>query len=92
MIKDGQPAYKVVVEGGIEKVVYIERFNRWTELYTLPNGGAMTLGVFATKEEAEANCGLMLAQVRKAFDEIFSVNTTERKVSQSPRLWHPYKQ
>nr|DAV86475.1 MAG TPA: hypothetical protein [Caudoviricetes sp.] len=26
MIRDGQPAYKVVVEGGVEKVVYVEKF------------------------------------------------------------------
>lgn len=81
MIKDGQPAYKVVVENGVEKVVYIKSFNRWMELYNLPTGNAVTLGVFATKEEAEANCGTMLAQVLKAFDEIFAVKPTERKVS-----------
>lgn len=90
MIKDGQPAYKVVVENGVEKVVYIKSFDRWMELYNLPTGNAVTLGVFATKEEAEANCGTMLAQVLEAFDKIFSVNTTEREVSQCPRLWHPY--
>lgn len=91
MIKDGQPAYKVVVENGVEKVVYIKSFNRWMELYNLPTGDAITLGVFATKEEAEANCGTMLAQVLKAFDEIFSVNTTERKATNSPRLWQPHE-
>lgn len=70
MIKDGQPAYKVVVENGVEKVVYIKSFNRWMELYNLPTGNAVTLGVFATKEEAEAHCGTMVERLRQEFAKL----------------------
>lgn len=86
MIRDGQPAYKVVVENGVEKVVYVEKFITWVEMYTMPFKEPITLGVFATKEEAEANCGTMLAQIRKAFDEVFKPTDTEhkREVKASP--------
>lgn len=85
MIRDGQPAYKVVIENGVEKVVYVEKFYPWIEMYSL-NTPKRTLGVFETKEEAEANCGTMLAQIRKALDEAFKPAGTEhkREVKASP--------
>lgn len=93
MIRDGQPAYKVVAENGVEKVVYVEKFNTWVEMYTMPFKGPITLGVFATKEEAEANCGTMLAQMREVFNEVFKPTGMEQKreVKASPLLGATYK-
>lgn len=92
MIRDGQPVYKVVAENGVEKVVYVEKFYPWIEMYSL-NTPRRTLGVFATKEEAEANCGTMLAQMREAFNEVFKPTGTEhkREVKASPLLGATYK-
>jgi len=64
-IESGKPVYKVVVENGVEKVVYVDKFYPWVEMYSFPFGKATTLGVFATKEEAEARCGTMVATLRQ---------------------------
>lgn len=70
MISDGQPAYKVVVEGGVEKVVYVEKFCAWAEMYAMPFKEPVTLGVFATKEEADAYCGTMVERLRQEFAKL----------------------
>lgn len=70
MISDGQPAYKVVVEGGVEKVVYVEKFCAWAEMYAMPFKEPVTLGVFATKEEADAYCGTMVDRLRQEFAKL----------------------
>lgn len=70
MIRDGQPAYKVVVEGGVEKVVYVEKFYAWAEMYAMPFKEPVTLGVFATKEEADAHCGTMVERLRQEFAKL----------------------